>query len=74
MSFSNPWLSPVLLHLNYVSEKMYGKSDNWSQIMCTVRNCRHYDCPAIGILKCDKALRIGKKAFDVLLEEMHISV
>jgi len=57
---SIPLRFPILLQLNYVSLKMYGLSDNWSQIMCTVRNYRHYDCPAKGILNCDKVLRNWK--------------
>jgi hypothetical protein len=40
--------------------------------MCTVRNYRLYDCPPIGIVNCVKALGNWKKAFGVVLEELHI--
>jgi hypothetical protein len=42
--------------------------------MSTVRNCLQYDCPPIRILNCVKVLRTWKKAFDVILEEFHISL
>jgi hypothetical protein len=39
-----------------------------------VPNYRHSDCPPIGIANCVKVLREWKKVFDVLLEELHISL
>jgi len=54
------WRFPVLLKENYFSLKMYGYFDTWSQIVCTVRNCRHCECPAIGIVNCVKVLRPEK--------------
>jgi len=40
----------------------------WSQIICTVRCYRQYDCPAIRIVNCVKVPRNWKKVFDVILE------
>ena len=42
--------------------------------MSTLRNYLHYDGPPITIFNFVKVLRTWKKTFDVILEELHISV
>ena len=54
--------------------KMNGQCNTWCQNTCTVWNYRHCKCPPIGIVNCVKLLHTRKRVFDVLLEELHISV